>query len=132
MSTFHDRAGFGVLFGDTGTPSGSALSGTGVYNSAALGTTATKVLSGTTAKGDKSRRCKMTCVTASRNMAWGIVPAGASAPTFKADADGSSDEGSLIMGGSGATEWVTIPATHDLYLVASAASTAVQVTVFEV
>ena len=132
MANFHDRVGLGAVFGNLASPATTALTGTGIWNSAALGTTATKVASGDASKGGKQRRCKIVCVTASRNVAWGIAPLNASTVSFKADGDGSSDEGSLIVGGGGATEWVTIPATHDFYLVASAAATAVQVTMVEI
>lgn len=133
MANFHDKVGLGAIYGNLASPASLGfLSGTGILNSASLGTTATKVVAGDASKGNKQRRCKIVCVTASRNIAWGIAPVNASTVSFKADVDGSADEGSLIMGGGGATEWVTIPATHDLYLVAGAASTVVQVTLVEI
>lgn len=126
------KSGLGPLYGDLGTPTGTApLSASGILNGAALGTTATKVVAGG-ANAGKTRRCKIVCVTDAVRLAYAIVPAGATAPTIKADGDGSADEGSLIMGGAGATEWVSIPDTHDLYLVASAAATSYQVTVVQV
>ena len=81
----------------------------------------------------KKYKLKIVCVTASRKLAYTTVAMGASAPTVAADGDGSADEGSLIIdgGSGGATEWITIVDTVDLYLVASAASTAYQITAFE-
>jgi hypothetical protein len=131
------RAALGPLYGNLGTPTATAPLGdaganaTGILNGAALGTTATKVVAGGQNQG-KTRRCKIVCITASRNLAYTIAPAGTTGIAIKADADGSIDEGSLIMGGGGATEWVSIPDNFDLWLVASAASTAYQITCVEV
>lgn len=133
MSTFFESAGLGPVRGNTASVASLGfLSGTGILNLSALGTTATKVITGDTTKGDKIRRCKISCITASRNIAWATAPVGGATTSFKADADGSADEGTLIMGGSGAFEIVSIPANHDLYLVAGASSTVAQVTCFEV
>lgn len=124
------HAGLGPLRAPLGTPTGTPpLTTTGILNSAALGTTPVLVLDGACA--GKINRVKIVLVTASRKLAYTTVAAGASAPTIAADGDGSADEGSLIIdaGTGGATEWITIPDNVDLYLVASAASTAYQITV---
>lgn len=114
----------------TGAPTDTApLTASGILNLATLGTTATLVVSGTVP--NRLRRVKLTCVTSGRNISWATVANGAASPANKADGDGSVDEGAIIMGGGGASEWITIPGWMDLYLVASAASTAVQVIVVE-
>jgi len=114
----------------TVTPGGStALTGSGIYNNAALSTTATKVINGT-GRDTRVRRCKLTCVTSGRLCSWAMVANGAASPANKADGDGGSDEGSLITGAP-ASEWMPVPGNMDVYMAASASSTVVQVTCVE-
>lgn len=107
---------------------GSALTGRGIFNKADLGTTAFKVLAARTDGNTRIRRCKLVCVTASVKIAWGF------ASTIKADGDGSADEGSIIVSGTsgGAVEYFDLHPLLDLYVVASAASTIINLTVEEV
>ena len=132
MATQHERAGLGALFGSTVSPSTTPLTGAGVLNIPSLGTTCFLAVVGDSSKGNKTRRCKITCVTASRNIAWGTAAAGTATPAFTAYGAGAYTEGSLIMGGSGVSEWVSIPGNQDLWLSASATSTVAQLTCFEV
>ena len=116
----------------TGTPTGTApLTGTGILNGAALGTTPVLAFNG--ACRGSAVRCKLTLITASRQLGWTTVAAGASAPTIAADADGSADEGSLLISDTvgGQSVEIVIPDNQDLYVVASDASTAYQLTVLE-
>lgn len=113
-------------------PTGTApLTGSGILNGAALGTTATLVYAGP-GKG-RAVRVKIACVTASRALGWAVVGANGSAPTIKADQDGSADEGSLVIADAGGGQYVEfgLADTLDLYLVASDADTAYQLTVTE-
>jgi hypothetical protein len=121
--------GLGPLTGAL-TPTGTApLTGQGILNSAALGTTPIKVLSAGNAA--KVRRISIMGVTAGRNIAWLPVARGAVAPSFTAVGDGSATDGKLIIGGSGASADFSLADNVDLYLVASAASTVYQLTVVE-
>lgn len=125
LGPFNDKIGNG-----TNT---APLTGNGILNLANLGTTPVKVVGQPAAGANigKARRCKIVCVTPGANIAYTTVSAGAAAPTSTAAGAGAATEGSLIIGGGGATEWITILDTQDLYLVASAASTVINVTVVE-
>lgn len=112
------------------------LRGTGILNLPTLGTTPVLVVGpNNTANQGPSRglvrRCKIVVVTAGANVAWTIVVTGGTAPTITALGAGAATEGSLIIGGGGAEEWLSIPDNMDLYVVASAASTIVNITVVE-
>ena len=126
--------GLGPLSPVLPAPTNTApLTATGILNLANLGTTPVKVLSGatvTTGGGFTVRRCKLVGVSAA-NVAWTTVATGATAPTITALAAGAATEGSLIFGGSGATEWLTVPDDVDLYLVAGGAATVINLTVFQ-
>lgn len=104
------------------------LTGRGILNQSDLGTTAVKMLSARTDNNTRIRRCKLVCVTADVKIAWGTTSA------IKADGDGSADEGSIIVSGpsGGAVEWFDLDGSLDLYVVASAASTVINLTVEEV
>lgn len=126
------RTGLGAVSGSlsvtTVTP---PLSDSGVLNLAGLGTSAVKVLSG--ASGSLAAfRCKIACVTASRNLAYSVLAAGAATPSIKADGDGSADEGSLILPAAGGVEFLTVAGDRDLWLVSASSPTVCQVTVFKV
>lgn len=114
------------------TPTATALTTSGIFNKADLGTTAFKVLSGQAIPRGKVRRCKIVCVTASVKVAWGVVAVGGTC-AIKADGDGSADEGSIFVSSAtgGAVEYIDVKDNLDLYLVASAGSTIVNVTVEE-
>lgn len=109
------------------------LAGRGVLNQNDLGTTAVKMLSGSSTPRGRSRRCKILVVTPDVKVSWAVVVRGAASPANKADGDGSADEGSLIVSGAsgGAVEYIDIADHLDLYLVASAASTIINITVEE-
>jgi hypothetical protein len=119
----------GPLSGTLTTTATAPLTNTGVLNKADLGTTCLRVIQGI-GDGRRQYRVKLVGITASRNIAYATVASGATC-AIKADADGSADEGSLIMGGSGASEWLAIADNLDLYVVASAASTQFQLTAFK-
>lgn len=121
-------SGLGPLTGAL-PPTGTApLTSQGILNLSTLGTTPVKVIGGNSA--NKTRRVKIVVVSAA-NVSWATVERGATAPTITALGAGAATEGCLIMNGSGAIEWVSIPDNLDLYLVASAASTVVNVTCVE-
>jgi hypothetical protein len=124
--------GLGPFARPLGMPGNTApLTGTGILNDDDLGTTAVLVYDGPC--NGRAVRVKIMCLTASARLGYSTVNAGATAPAIKADGDGSADEGSLIVdgGAANASEWITIPANQDLYIVASAASTKYQVTAVE-
>lgn len=105
------------------------LTTTGILNASNLSTTPVKVLSA----GNQGliRRVSIMCVTAARNIAWTTVTKNATPPTMTAVGDGSANEGKLIMGGGGAYYEFNVLDHLDLYIVASAASTAYQFSVVE-
>lgn len=109
------------------------LTARGVLNQSDLGTTAAKMLSASTDPKGRSRRCKILVVTPDVKVSWAVVVRGAASPANKADGDGSADEGSLIISGAsgGAVEYIDVADHLDLYLVASAASTVINLTVEE-
>lgn len=126
------RAGLGGLAGELTTTTTAPLTGSGVLNLAALGATSVKVVSGSTLKANSIFKVKIACVTASRNLAYTVVAAGAATPAIKADGDGSADEGSLVLSSGGGVEFVSISGNKDLWLVSASSPTVCQVTVFEV
>lgn len=119
----------------TGVPvtiTGTGLTGSGTGNKSDLGTTAVQVFDG--AVEGKAYKVTVKCITASRKIAWATTQAAAVSPAIKADADGSVDEGNIIIADTigGQKEEFFITDDQDVWLVASAAATAVQVTVVEV
>jgi hypothetical protein len=124
------QAAFGPIRGALPI-SAAELTGQGILSKADLGTTAFRAFAGPGGGGTgKAYRCKLVVVSAA-NVAWATVNRGASAPVIKADADGSADEGSLVYGGGGIVEHFTIDGSCDLYIVASAANTIVNLTIVE-
>lgn len=128
--------GLGPAFGDLPStqtaPLGAAgISAQGILNLPTLGTTAVLIVQGGQNLG-KLRRVKIVTVTAARDVAWKHVKTGSTAPTVTAASAGGANEGSLLMGGGGATEEFTLTDNVDLYLVASAAATVVNITVQEI
>lgn len=102
--------------------------GLSVVNAANLGTTITKVLAGAdpNASAPRMRRARIIVVSATGNLAFQLVTRNGTAPTGQADGDGSSDEQCLILQAMKFLD-IIYDSTLDLYLVASAASTAYQV-----
>lgn len=122
-------AALGPIFRALTPTATEPLTGQGILNQSDLGTTPVLVLAGK-AEG-KALRCKLVVITDAVNVAYATVERDAAAPTITAAADGSATDGSLITGGDGAVEFFTISDACDLYIVASAAATVVQLTVFE-
>jgi len=123
------QTSLGPITGALPITSTAPLTGQGILNRPDLGATASKVLSA--GSDGKVRRVSLMCVTVARNIAWTTVAKGAAAPTITAVGDGSANEGKLIMGGGGASADFNVADNLDLYIVASAASTAYQLTVVE-
>jgi len=125
--------GLGPLFGTLGTPTNTIpITTTGIVNTAALTTSATKVVSAVNATASQRvRRLKIVCLTSGRNCSYTTVVKGASAPSLTAVGDGTATDGSIMVGGGGAAEWVNIPDNVDFYMAASAASTAAQITLVD-
>lgn len=119
----------GPITGALPTTATAPLTGQGILNQADLSTAARKVLSA--GNDGKVRRVSLMGVTAGRNIAWTTVAKNAAAPTITALGDGSANEGKLIMGGGGASADLNLADNLDLYIVASAAATAFQLTVVE-
>jgi subtilase family serine protease len=123
------QTALGPITGALPTTNTPPLTGQGILNAANLSTTPVKVLSA--GNNNLIRRVSIMCVTAGRNIAWTTVAKNATAPTITAVGDGSANEGKLIMGGGGASADFNVADNLDLYIVASAASTAYQFTVVE-
>jgi hypothetical protein len=107
-----DRVGFGVAVDDTAVTDGSAT----------LGTTAVEVtLPDVTAGGGGNGyiKVKLVNLSASATIGWKMVPRGAAAPTISTTP--ASGMASPIL--PNVTEYITIPTSCDLYVVASAAAT---------
>lgn len=122
----------GVLTSTQTAPLGvSNTSAQGILNLPTLGTAAVKIIAGGQNIG-KTRKIKIVVVTPGAHVAWKHVNAGDAAPTVTAAGAGAINEGSLLMNGGGATEELSILDNMDLYLVASAASTVVNITCEEV
>jgi hypothetical protein len=119
----------GPITGALPSTNTAPLTAQGILNGAALSTTPVKVLSA----GNQNliRRVSIMCVTAGRNIAWTTVARNAAAPAITAVGDGSANEGKLIIGGGGAFYEFNVADNLDLYIVASAASTAYQFSVVE-
>ena len=120
------QSGLGPLSGEILPSSSVPATGTVILNNS-VGTTATKVLSASSDPAHKDRRVKIDCRTASRYLGWATKHAGGATPGHTAVGDGTATDGVIVE--AGAPEWVTIPASSDLWLVASAAATAYQLTV---
>lgn len=120
----------GPLTTSFGTPVNTKPAvGPGIFNNT-VGTAAAAVLQVAAANRiGKAHRVKICSPLAGRNLGWTLVDAGAPAPTLTAVGDGTATDGSLVCGGGGATEWITIPDSKDLYLAASAVTTPYQLTV---
>lgn len=125
MSTLDERSGFGPF-----------LTLPTLWSSSTLSTTTTKVDLPTPAAfpGNSSTpptagnvRVKIVNGHASNSIAWTIVRLGDPAPTITADYVDATC-GSVIP--PGGVEYFVIPASRDLYVVASAGSTTVNVTSF--
>jgi len=111
-------------------PTGTApLTGTGILNLASLSTTPVKVLSA----GDKrgaTRKCRLLCMSGA-NIAYTAVARNDTAPTITALGAGAATEGILLPGGGGIIETFDVADALDLYVVASAAATIIQLAVVE-
>lgn len=106
-----DRVGFGVAVDQNLVVDGSAI----------LSTTPVKVaLPDTTANGGLQGFIKVKIVNpnATATLAWECAARGATAPVFGATF--AAGEGSHVLAGQ--VEYITIPSTCDLYIVASAAA----------
>jgi len=101
-----------------------------IVNTAVLGTTPLKALAAATVPVGQVRRCKIIIVSEEGQIGWQTVAKGATAPTIAADADGSADEGILILQEQ-KFEYVNVPDDRDLYWVASGASTLAQLSYTE-
>jgi hypothetical protein len=121
-------SGVGPLNGEL-LPSSTVPATGSIILNATVGTTATKVLSASTSPAHKSRRVKVDCRTAARKLGIALRTNGGASPAHTAVGDGTATDGIIVE--PGAPEWLTIPATTDLWLVASAAATAYQLTVVE-
>jgi hypothetical protein len=86
-----------------------------------VSTSAVKVWSGSTEASARYRMARLKVVNghASNILAWQIVEAGASAPTFTATY--ATTAGSIVLPGT--AEYVNIRSDMDLYVIGSAAST---------
>lgn len=121
--------GLGPLSQPLGTPvSTKPALGSGVFNNT-VGAAAEKVLAG--GGSTKVRRVKLCCPLAGRNLGYTTVTQGAAAPTVTAVGDGTVTDGSLVVGGNGATDAFELADYLDLYLAASAAATPYNLTVVE-
>ena len=112
----------------TGTPSASALAASGVVNQT-IGTTPVKLLSGGSTKGIV-RKCRL-CAPAAGNIAFAAVVKNDTAPTITAVGDGTATDGPILVGGGGIVAEFDLSDHLDLYVVASAAATPVQLWVEE-
>lgn len=120
----------GPLQGPLGTPVNTkpALA-QGIFNNT-VGAAAEKVLSGST--NGKKRRVKIVAPAPGTHLGWTTVTRGTTAPTLTAGITGGvATDGSLIEGGGGATEWLSLSDDVDLYLAGSGAGVAYQLTVLE-
>lgn len=130
------QTGIGPLNVPFPAPSSTApIRGSGVLNINNLSTSAVLVVgpNNTTHGGNVGlvRRMKILALTAGANVAWLPVTQGsAAAPAFTATGGGTATDGSLIVGGSPAEE-ITFTDNVDIWMIASAAGTAVQITVVE-
>lgn len=107
-----DRVGFGIAVDSSAIVDGSA----------ALGTTPQKVtMPDITAGGGGSGYIKVKIVNPNPTavLAWKLVTRGATAPVFGATF--AANEGSHVLAGQ--VEYITIPTSCDLYVVASVAAT---------
>jgi hypothetical protein len=96
-----------------------------IVNDSALGTTPVKILSGSSTIHGRVRRCRLLIVTAARNVAWTTVDRGATAPSITALGAGAATEGVLILPEERVFNFNVLD-NKDVYVVASAASTVVQ------
>jgi hypothetical protein len=121
------QTGLGPLTGALPTTGTAPLTGQGILNLATLGTTPVKVLGMTTSAANRIRRMKVVVITLGVNVAMATVAGGAAAPTITALGAGAATEGSFIV----TEEWMSFIDTVDVYLVAGAANTVVNITVVE-
>ena len=109
----------------TGT---APLTAQGILNLATLGTTPVLVYQAPSNAAGRVARVEITVIS-NANVAWTTVVGGAAAPTVTALGAGAATEGNLIFGGGGASKDFNIADGLDLYVVASAANTVVNITV---
>lgn len=117
-----ERVGFGPL---EGLPT--------LFNKTDLSTTAVKVTLPTLPAGGNDPlpttnvKVKITNPSAAATIAWTLVKRGGGAPTITADYNATTGGSPIVPGG---VEIFSIPADKDLYVVASAAATSINVTSF--
>lgn len=102
---------------------------TGILNDT-ISTTPVKVLGGAAEPANRVRKLRL-CVVSGANVAYTTVFKGDTAPTITALGAGAATEGILLLNGGGIIETFDVDDTLDLYLVASAAATVIQLLVVE-
>lgn len=119
----------GPLTGALPSSQNTTLTAQGIGNWTSAGFSATQKFIGGNGDPNAVFRVKLVCKTAGVDLAWKTVVVGASAPTVTAAGAGGANEGTLLCGGSGATEEFSITGAEDLYVCPSAAAVA-QVTLW--
>jgi len=117
-----------ALSGALPTTATAPLSVQGILNIPVLSSTPVRVLLAST--NGLYRRVKIVVVTAAVNVGWVPVVNGSATPTITAAGAGGANDASLIVGGSGATEFLVLSSNQELWMVSSANCVA-QITVFE-
>lgn len=122
--------GLGPLVGILGLPTATLpMVGPGIANKS-INAAAQRLVVASTSPG-KTRRLKIACLTAGAFIGYTTVAPGdaATASTMTATGTATATDGSIIPGGS--FEWISIPDNEDLWIAASGAATAIQVTLVE-
>lgn len=114
-----------------GTPTGTEpITGSGIVNST-VGIAAERILRGVAVTRGGVRRCKLYNPTAGVMLGFTTVATDATAPTLTSSMAGTgAADGSPVPPQT--TEWFTVSDASDLYLAASAAASAYQLTVLSI